>query len=60
MLHASAYETNPFNGNDWRNIALTDNKDFDSSWNFVYYGFSREQAKAFFYHYGGYSGGVVS
>jgi hypothetical protein len=47
--HSSTYDTNPANGNIWRNVVLEDGSNMDSRWNFIYFGFSRASAKAFFY-----------
>lgn len=38
---------------------MTDYKDYDSHWNFVYFGYSREDTAAYFYAYHSRSGNVV-
>lgn len=58
--HATTYDTNPVNGNVYRNLPMIDSRDFDSYWNFVYFGYNREETKAFFYSYHSRSGNVVT
>ena len=39
-LHVSTYATNRNNNNDWHNVPYPNEIDYDSVWNFVYFGYS--------------------
>jgi hypothetical protein len=40
----STYGTTPVNGDHYRNLAMVDYRDYDSFWNFVYFGYNRENS----------------
>lgn len=56
---ASTYDTNPPNGDLYRNLPLVDKRDYDSYWNFIYFGYNREESKAYFYSFHSRSGNVI-
>jgi hypothetical protein len=58
--HATTYGTTPNNGNHELNLPMTDYRDFDSHWNFIYFGYERETSQVFFYGYHSREGNVLT